>query len=208
MNGMEIEFKFHIESREQAEDIFDDPEVLSVKDANSDEEIQLHAIYFDTADRRLGREGITFRTRKEGEKYVATLKWNGSGENGLHVREEINIPMLSEEKFKSPDVNLFEQSEMCQVLKDAIGKRELIKRVEVEAVRKQFRIDTGKSICEISYDNGIVINGDKTAPISEMEIELYSGSKEDMEEFAAVIAEKYGLHPENRSKFRQGLELE
>lgn len=205
---MEIEFKFHIESSEQAESILMDPEVLALKDENSDEEIDFHAIYFDTLDRRLGREGITFRTRREGEKYVATLKWNGSGENGLHVREEINIPMMDVEKFKCPDVNLFEQSHMCQVLKEVIGKRELFKRVEVEALRKQIRIDTGKSICEISYDNGFVINGENRAPISEMEIELYSGSKEDMEDFADKIVKKYGLLPENRSKFRQGLELE
>ena len=205
---MEIEYKFHIDSKEQAEAVFSDPEVLAVMDENSEESIDMHAVYFDTADRRLSREGMAFRTRKEGERYVATLKWNGTGENGLYEREEINIPLNGEEKFLAPDVDIFEQSSMCQVLKDVIGKRELLKRVEVLVTRRQARIDTGKSICEISYDDGTVINGDKKAPISEMEIELYSGNRADMEEFVEKLAEKHGLLPENRSKFRQGIDLD
>ena len=205
---MEIEFKYHIDSEEQAEAIFSDPEIIPLIDENSEETIELNALYFDTIDRRLGREGITFRTRREGERYVATMKWNGSGENGLHVREEINIPIDDEEKFLHPNVDVFCQSEMCQVLKDAIGNRELLKRVEVIVTRRQARVDTGKSICEISYDKGIVKNGDKEAPISEMEIELYSGDREDMEIFGEKLAKKHGIFPENRSKFKQGLELE
>ena len=205
---MEIEFKFHIDSPEQAEAVFTDSDVVDIMDQNSEEVMEMHALYFDTSDRRLAREGMAFRTRKEGERYVATLKWNGTGDHGLHEREEINIPLNCEERFLAPDVDIFEQSSMCQVLKDVIGKRELLKRVEVLVTRRQARIDTGKSICEISYDEGIVVNGDKKAPISEMEIELYSGSRADMEEFVDKIAQKHGLEPENRSKFRQGIDLD
>lgn len=205
---MEIEFKFHIDSREQADKVFNDPEVLAIMDQNSEETMEMHAVYFDTSDRRLSRGGMAFRTRREGERYVATLKWNGTGDHGLHEREEINIPLNCEEKFLTPNVDIFEQSSMCQVLKDVIGKRELLKRVEVLVTRRQVRIDTGKSICEISYDEGIVVNGDKKAPISEMEIELYSGSRENMEEFVENLAQKHGLEPENRSKFRQGIDLD
>lgn len=204
---MEIEFKFKIENPEQAERIFSDPEIVAITDDNSQESINLHAIYFDTEDRRLSREGITVRTRKEGEAYVATVKWNGGSENGLHQREEINIPMVDDSKFHCPDLEIFCQSEMCETLKQVIGHRELLKRVEVKVLRKQIRIDTGKSICEMSYDKGEVINQDQKGIISEMEVELYSGSREDMESFVEKLAEKYGLEPENRSKFRQGLDL-
>ena len=205
---MEIEFKFKIDSSEIAESIFSDPEIMEITDDNSQEEINLYAIYFDTEDRRLSREGITVRTRKENDAYVATVKWNGGSENGLHQREEINIPMADDSKFHTPDVEIFAQSEMCETLKKVIGHRELLKRVEVIVLRKQIRIDTGKSICELSYDEGKVINQDKEGIISEMEVELYSGSREDMELFVEKLAKKYSLVPENRSKFRQGLELQ
>ncbi len=205
---MEIEFKYKIPDSELAERIFSDPDIIAITDDDSEETIDLHAIYFDTDDRRLSREGITFRTRKEGSSYIATIKWNGSSENGLYVREEINVPLPDITKFKIPDYGVFSQSPMYDTLQDVIGTRELKKRVEVKVTRRQIRIDTGKSICEISYDNGIVINGSSQGTISEMEVELYSGSREDMEEFGETLSEKYGLEPENRSKFKQGIELE
>ena len=205
---MEIEFKYKIPDSELAERIFSDPDIIAITDDDSEETIDLHAIYFDTDDRRLSREGITFRTRKEGSSYIATIKWNGSSENGLYVREEINVPLPDITKFKIPDYGVFSQSPMYDTLQDVIGTRELKKRVEVKVTRRQIRIDTGKSICEISYDNGVVINGSSQGTISEMEVELYSGSREDMEEFGETLSEKYGLEPENRSKFKQGIELE
>jgi len=188
--------------------VFGDPDVERYKDKDSEEEIELHGIYFDTKDKRLSREGITFRTRKEGERFVATIKWNGVSENGLYEREEINIPICDESKFRNPDVELFKHSQMYDTLKEVIGERELLARVEAKLTRKQVRIDTGKSISEISYDFGLAINGDSSCQISEMEIELYSGDRQDMEEFSEKLAEKYHLMPENRSKYRQGLELE
>ena len=203
---MEIELKYHVE-KDTAEKIFQDEEILVIADKNSEETIDMHAIYFDTEDRRLSREGMTFRTRRENALYIATLKWNGTGANGLHEREEINVPLSGESEFNTPNMGVFEKSDIYETLKNVIGKRELLKRVEVKVTRRQIRIDTGKSICEISYDEGKVFNNDKNAPISEMEIELYSGSKEDMENFGEKIAEKYGIFPENRSKFKQGLEL-
>ena len=206
---MEIEFKYKIDNPQIAEKIISDPDIVAITDDNSDETIDLHAIYFDTAERRLSREGITFRTRKEGANYVATVKWNGASENGLHEREEINVPMgVDSGRFETPDIDLFAQSPMCDRLKEIIGARKLIKRVEVKVQRRQIRIDTGKSICEISYDSGIVINGDKEGIISEMEVELYSGSREDMEAFGEMLTSKFNLVPENRSKFKQGLELQ
>ena len=204
---MEIEYKFKIPNSELADQIFNDPLVYDITDEDSYEDIELHAIYFDTEDRRLSREGITFRTRKENEAFVSTVKWNGASENGLHEREEINVPMIDESYFHTPNINLFCHSPMCETLKEVIGHRELKKRVEVKVLRRQARIDTGKSICEISYDSGKVFYQGMEAPLSEMEVELYSGSREDMEQFVDNLVEKYGLVPENRSKFKQGLEL-
>lgn len=205
---MEIEFKYQIESSEQAENIFSDPSIVAITDENSEETLDLHAIYFDTEDRRLSREGITFRTRREGESYVATLKWNGSSENGLYEREEINIPLCDTDRFENPNIDIFAQSSMCDTIRNLVGNRELRKRVEVKFLRRQIRIDTGKSISELSYDKGIVLNGDKEAPISEMELELYSGDRSDMEALGRMLEEKYNLSPGTRSKFKQGLALE
>ena len=144
---------------------------MKIKDQKTDEEIEMHAVYFDTEDRRLYREGIAFRVRKEGNRLVATLKWNGSSEDGMHKREEINIPVDDEKKLHTPDIRIFDQSEM------------------------------------LSIDQGEIVCCGRTAPISELEIELYSGDEADMTELGQTIAEKYQLRTEDTSKYKRGLDL-
>ena len=204
---MEIELKYLIDKDEVIEQIFQDPYLSKIKDKNSYEEIEMHAVYFDTEDRKLYREGMAFRVRKEGNKLVATLKWNGSSEEGMHKREEINVPVDDEEKLKTPDIHIFDQSEMCQVLSQVVGKRKLIPLMDIYFKRRQMRLDTGKSISELSVDQGQIVCNGKVAPISELEIELYSGEEDDMKALGDDMAEKYGLIAENTSKFKRGLDL-
>ena len=94
---MEIELKYLIEDKAVIDQIFADPYLSSIKDEKTEEKMEMHAVYFDTEDRRLYREGIAFRVRKEGTRIVGTLKWNGSSEDGMHKREEINVPVSDEE---------------------------------------------------------------------------------------------------------------
>lgn len=204
---MEIELKYAIDSESVAEAVFQDPYIQMIKDKQTEESIDMHAVYFDTEDRRLYREGIAFRVRKEGDIMQATLKWNGSSEDGMHKREEINAPVDDAEKLKTPDVEIFAQSEMCDVLKGLVGQRKLLPMMETDIVRHQVRIDTGKSISELSVDKGEVRANGKSAPILEMEIELFSGDEEDMKALGEELAKKFGLRAENISKFKRGLDL-
>lgn len=204
---MEIELKYAVKDEDTIEKILHDPYLESIKDKDTEEELEMHAVYFDTEDRRFFREGIAFRVRKEGNRLVATLKWNGSSEDGMHKREEINVPVDDESKLTTPDIKIFDQSEMCQVLTDLVGRRRLVPLMDIYFLRRQVRIDTGKSINELSIDVGKIICGEKTVPISEMEIELYSGDEEDMIALGQRISEKYGLTAENQSKYKRGLDL-
>ena len=204
---MEIELKYHVDNREVVDSIFESEEIKAITDPNSEESLFMHAVYFDTADRRLARELMTFRVRREGERIIGTLKWNGQGENGLYEREEINVPIMDESKLETPDPEIFIETPMYDTLREIIGHRTLSKTIEVEVVRREVRLDNGKAIFELSYDEGKVMAGGKEGPISELEIELYSGNKEDLEIFGEELAEKYNLLPETRSKFKQGLEL-
>lgn len=204
---MEIELKYLVDSEETANRIFSDEYICSIKDADTEETLDMQAVYFDTEDRRLFREGIAFRVRKEGEVLQATLKWNGSSEDGMHVREEINVPVDDESKLVTPDIKIFELSEMSQVLEDLVGERKLEPLVNMNFTRRQVRVDTGSSISELSVDLGEILCNGQFARISELEIELFSGSEEDMKELGEKIASKYGLKSENTSKLKRGLDL-
>ncbi len=202
---MEIELKYSID-KFKADKIFADEYIKKIMDDDSEEFIQMEAVYFDTEDRRLNRDRIALRIRKEGNITVATLKWNGSSEEGLYKREEINIP-VSADSINSPTIELFSQSPMYDELYKLIGDRPLVEMMRMSFVRHQVRVDTGKAICEISVDEGSVKCAGKESPILELEIELYSGSSDALEKLGAEIADKYQLVPENRSKFKRGLDL-
>ena len=77
---MEIELKYLIDGEEKADRIWQElrrhPEAV----AASEEEKQMHAVYFDAEDGRLSRAGIAFRIRREGEEMVATVKWSDESE--------------------------------------------------------------------------------------------------------------------------------
>ena len=60
---------------------------------------------------------------------------------------------------------------------------------------------------ELALDRGVLTGGGREQPLSEAEVELKSGEPEALREFAQDLVEKYGLVPENSSKFCRALEL-
>ena len=204
---MEIELKYSIDNEAKIEEILNDQSVTSIKDENSDEDIDMHAVYFDTEEGDLSQNAMAFRIRKEGAKLMATLKWGGSSEGEMHKREEINIPVDGEDQLEKPDMSIFDQSEAGPMLDTIIKGKELKPLMVIDFLRRQARLDTGKAICELSIDSGKVFCGGKEDKILEMEIELYSGQEEEIVELGRQLSEKYNLKPGEISKFRRGLNL-
>ncbi len=204
---MEIELKYRLENEAAAEQIFQDSVVAAMKDEATEQCIDMQAVYLDTEDGRLQEAGIAFRIRKEGNAMMGTLKSRGKAENGMHKRQELNVPVYDPKQFQTPDIEIFRQCSEYDRLKTIIADRTLRPLMDVSFVRHQVRIDTGKCICELSYDKGEIRCGEKRTPISEVEIEFFSGDEEDMVRFGTDLAEKYGLKEENVSKFKRGLDL-
>ncbi|HKM28528.1 MAG TPA: CYTH domain-containing protein [Anaerovoracaceae bacterium] len=204
---MEIELKYAVNDPLSSTKIFSDDYLNQIKDSDSEEQITMRAVYFDTKEKDLQNEKIAFRIRQENERIVATIKWNGSAEDGMHIREELNVPVTDTAYLKDPTVEIFNQSPMEDILKSVVGDKKLEPLMEISFIRRQMRIDTGKSISVISLDDGEIRAGSKTMPLRELEIELYSGSQEDMTVMGNKLAEKYNLEPENESKYKRGLEL-
>lgn len=79
--------------------------------------------------------------------------------------------------------------------------------LETRFHRSRFRIDTGKGIFEISIDKGEIITPFGVEPISEVEIELFSGETEELMELGKKLSETFGLEIEENSKYARGIEL-
>ncbi|MDD6042318.1 MAG: CYTH domain-containing protein [Eubacteriaceae bacterium] len=204
---MEIELKYTIGEEFLIERIFADDQIVSIKDENTEEEIPMEAVFYDTADQKIRNKGYAYRIRREGDDYVATLKWGGAATDGMHKRQELNISLGADPEMIQPNLSLFSQDEEAGCMIEEIGDEPLVPLMEIKYLRKQVRLDTGKSISMLSADVGYVRAGGKEAPICEMEIELYSGDETDMSELGDRIAAKYNLKPENTSKFKRGLNL-
>ena len=204
---MEIELKYAIKDRKHIDEILNDSMVRDIVDFNSDEDIDMHAVYFDTEDMALSSNSMAFRIRKEGNKYMATLKWGGYSEGEMHKREEINIPVNSEYSLNDPDMSIFDDTEAGPLLNELLNERKLVPLMEIDFLRRQVRLDTGKAICELSLDEGKVKCGGKEDQILEMELELYSGLEEEIVRLGNQLSEKYNLEPGKISKFRRGLNL-
>ena len=204
---MEIELKYLVDDPSKFDQIFADEIITTIKDQKEEEIIPMHAVYYDTPDRRLLDRMYAVRIRKEGELFIGTLKWGGTSVNGLHRREEINIPIPAEELANGLDFRLFEPSDQYEVLRELIGDQKLEPLVEMKFDRRQIRLDSGASISMFSADEGVIRGKGKEVPISEIEIELFSGEEADIVALGEKICAKYDLKPGESSKFARGLAL-
>lgn len=201
---METEFKY----------ILNDPSVFDtiVEEAGSSklgldsvEIIDMHAVYFDTEDFDFRNRGIAYRIRQEDDRCTATIKWDIDVSGGLHRREEFNLVVNDERFAEHPDIEIFVSSDAYDVLKDAAGSKKLVPTISMDYQRRQFKVDTGKSISCISIDEGVIHHVDgHIVPVSELEIEWYYGDEDDFMALAKRVQEKYGLKTEDRSKLQRG----
>lgn len=200
---MEIELKYKIPADVIAEDIWKDKIFSDMEEAGSREEICLDAKYFDTDDCDLAENEIAYRIRREGERIVAALKWKGHSDGALHVREEINVPVMNDEA----NISVFNESEIGRELTNIVGGKQLKCFLETKFHRRRFRIDTGTGIFELSVDTGRIVTDFGEEPISEVEIELFSGEKEELLELGERLQNKYQLETEEISKYARGIEI-
>lgn len=198
---MEIELKYNISDSATADLIWENELFKEAEEADSREVLNIDARYFDTEDFDLAKNEVAYRVRREGEHLVAALKWKGHTEDGLHVREEINVPVEDD----LPDLDVFHEStigcEVCELAKD----KELKCILQTACTRKRFRIDTGTGLFEFSVDSGEIVTDYGIQPLNEVEIELFTGETEELVEIGKVLQEKYGLEEENKSKYYRGI---
>lgn len=200
---MEIELKYGIPSEDIAEEIWQNELFRNLEEKDSREEMCLDARYYDTEEYSLSKQQIAYRVRKEGERWVAALKWKGTQQGSLHSREELCVPVFD----SKPDVSIFAQSDMGDELMAIAGGKELVCIIKTQIHRKQFRIDTGTGIFEVSIDSGKIITPYGEEPISEVEIEIFNGETEELIEIGKKLNEKYELIPSGDSKYARGINM-
>ena len=162
----------------------------------------LKAVYYDTPSHALHRAGVTLRVRQIGKRFVQTLKMSpGDSVEPLH-RGEWETPVAT----MMPDL----QSLMPLIspgLRDVLS-REPLQPVFTTEVRRHLRdLAMPAGMVQVAFDQGVVRAGDKSAPISEIELELKHGSAAALYELALPLSELGSVRPSIRSKAERGFDL-
>ena len=162
------------------------------------QEISMETTYYDTSDGALSKLHYTLRRRMENGKSVCTIKTpadhGGRGEWEVEERcIEAAIPELC--KLGAPDdlLSLTEKGVM-----PVCGAR---------FIRRACAVDMGAAVVELALDRGVLMGGNREIPLCEIEAELKCGTFEAAAAFANLLAKRYDLQPEEKSKFRRALDL-
>ena len=160
--------------------------------------ITMETTYYDTPGGTFSDLRWTLRRRMENGKAVCTLK----------------IPLADgsrgEWETECPDI---QQAipELCE-----LGAPEVLSRMTDEGLfpscgarftRLAKTIAEDSVTLELALDRGVLLGGGKELPFAEVEVEYKSGSEETVTAFAQVLARKFGLIPETRSKIARAQAL-
>ena len=207
---MEIEFKFHIP-----------PDRLKAVDAalrrGAVVRTRLQARYFDTADERLAAQGIVLRLRKEGRRWVQTVK--ATGDNALH-RLEHNVDLGTAGASPDIDPRRHEGTPVGERLARALAGEDgqllaLVERQSTDIVRFTRDVRStgpGGVVAELALDVGKVVAHagtpeQRASPVCELELELKRGSVPGLVALAQRWSQQHGLWFSTISKAERGARL-
>jgi triphosphatase len=175
--------------------------------------VRLQAIYFDTSDRRLAAAGIALRLRKEGRRWVQTLK-TGSA-HGMERGEHNVARVLPAGTEPSPDLALHAGTAPGDALAAVLTPGAdgtaptLVALYRTDIWRRHRLLRSRHGTVELALDRGEIsaTAADGVArrwPVCELEIELRTGSPHAVTDVAARWARRHGLWLDTRSKAERG----
>ena len=159
---------------------------------------QMTTTYYDTPGADLAKLYWTLRHRQEGEVHICTLK------------TPAGIDGRSEYEWKCEDI-LEAVPHLCRLSGSnalaQLAERGLVATCGARFPRTARKLIAGSTMAELALDNGVLVNGEKEEPFSEVEVELKQGYREETEVMGYLIRQSYGLTVENRSKFMRAKAL-
>ena len=167
--------------------------------------MRLENVYYDTADQRLRARGLAFRVRRQGRRFVQTLK-SGDTAGLVAYRGEWQTPLGSAD----PDLELLPAA-ASQVLDELVTPGEL-RSLFTTRVRRQTRRLAGgangsSSLIEAALDLGAIEADGRSQPIAEIELELIDGPPRALYDLALELDALTPLQVETRSKSVRGYTL-
>ncbi len=166
----------------------------------------LQAVYVDTADRRLATAGMALRLRREGRRWVQTLKGRGDGlmerlehEQGLPDAGR-EVPALQAGRHAGTPLG----DRLLALLADG-APLQAVYTTDIRRTHRVLRVGTAR--IELAHDRGHIIAAGRRLPVDELEFELLAGPPAALVHLAARWVQRFGLWWDVRTKSERGHRL-
>jgi len=159
--------------------------------------------YFDTPALTLRQNKVALRIREAGQMREQTFKWSRAESAGLQSRTEFNMPVTSDQ----PDLSVLELPELEELRLQPDDLKKVRPVFASHISRTTWLLDFNGSKIEVALDEGEIVSGKKSLPVSEIELELVSGKATDLVDLAILIAKRLDVCPATDSKAGRGYAL-
>ena len=168
-------------------------------------------VYFDTAEATLRSRGLVLRLRRDGGRWLQTLKAAGTGQSLVPVRGEWEVPVPTSDGPPALDLERFDIAALRVLMRGGLDATALVPVFRTRISRSRGVLVHGQSEIEVALDRGELsarIDGRKRrVKVAEIELELKSGRPEDLLEVGSSIVKRCNdirLVPALRSKAERG----
>ena len=191
---MEIEFKLRLPPSAVAA-LLADPLLASAQSTRK----RLDNIYFDTPAFDLAQAKTSLRLRKDGRRWLQTVKSGSSASAGLHQRQELEFPVARQALDWAPLAGTPFADQLAPFQSTVVAQF----RTRFDRQLWLLRGPTGAEI-ELAIDQGHILAGKQQEALCEVELELKSGPVDDLFTTALALSARHPLVLDNRSKAQRG----
>ncbi|MFV0361160.1 CHAD domain-containing protein [Tropicimonas sp.] len=161
----------------------------------------LHSVYYDTADHRLGKAGTALRLRRDGRRWTQTVKAGTTINGGLMRTHEVDNPAPGGRLDLAAIAEPALAGEICRLVGDA----ELAPVCETRMHRTVTILTApGGARVELALDEGEIIAGELSQPFREAELELKQGHINALFDLIGLLMPEGGLRLSTLSKSARG----
>lgn len=165
---------------------------------------RLRAIYFDTADGRLARAAIALRLRREGGRWVQTLKAS-TAHTGQRLEHEVVLARSKVQPRVDPrrHAGTPAHERLVHALRGAADV-EWVERYRTDIWRTTRMRRVRGGVVELALDEGFIEAGDRRVSVCELEMELSGGRPGVLATLARDWVQRHELWLDVRSKAQLG----
>lgn len=165
---------------------------------------RVRTLYLDTPDGRLAAAGMALRLRRDGRRWLQTVKGQG---DGLLQRLEHEVPVPAPARGATPAVDLDRHAgtPAHDRLRAVLGDAPVLGPVFETDMRRTRRIvRVGATRIELALDEGRILAAGRSQPLCELELEWLSGPLDGLFRLGERWATRHGLWLDVRSKSERG----